>query len=212
MKTTLNTMDLTTSSQSSSSDNRKPALPVSKISYNRLVGHINSVFATDPNRGRIVKALDRYLEGDTVFYLDRLPREYRMAFQMLVFEIEAAMKRSSMARERNRSRRMKSETSTEITATEVPVQEPENTSAETDLQSQPSTLAEKPEPANSEPIFVEQKNEETKEEITEGAVKDTNATPRRKIQPDKTQNSQRTSFGVKKKYTLRKIKPRNQRH
>lgn len=84
-------------------------LPVSKNSYNRLVGYINTVFANDPNCRRIVKALDHYLQGDREFYLDKLPREYRMAFQMLIFEIEAAMRRSENARQRAISRRHKVE-------------------------------------------------------------------------------------------------------
>lgn len=81
------------------------ALPISAKSYARLKEVINIVSTNNYTRRQLSECLDRYLEGDKDYYLRQLNREHLLAFKILLIEVEAAIRRSEMARERARARK-----------------------------------------------------------------------------------------------------------
>lgn len=76
--------------------------PVSQKAYARFVERINLVVVDMSKREAMLKALDKYLEGDTAGYACGLAADCIMAFEMLRHDIDLAMARSAKARMRAR--------------------------------------------------------------------------------------------------------------
>lgn len=82
-------------------------LPVSKKAYESFVDRINCIVKTASQRQMMLDALDRYLHDDTANYNSDLDESCRMAFEFLRADIDAAIRRSAIARSRATRRREK---------------------------------------------------------------------------------------------------------
>lgn len=79
--------------------------PVSQKAYCDFLERISIVFPDLSIRVCIIAAMDKYLEGDRLWYTRELAPEYVMAFEMLRFDIDLAISRSEKAKERARRRK-----------------------------------------------------------------------------------------------------------
>ena len=70
--------------------------PVSPKSYARFVERINLVIADEAKRLSMLSALDRYLSGDRATYAEGLTPDCALAFEMLRYDIDLAIIRSSV--------------------------------------------------------------------------------------------------------------------
>lgn len=78
---------------------------VSSKSYEKFVSRIESVARDEDSRRRLIAAMQLYLMGYTDECMKGLDGACRMAFGMLRFELDEAMRRSGRARERARRRK-----------------------------------------------------------------------------------------------------------
>lgn len=79
--------------------------PVSQKAYMRFVERINLVITDPAEREVMLVALDRYLDGDRETYDCGLTSDCALAFEMLRFDIDLAIARSTQARMRARKRK-----------------------------------------------------------------------------------------------------------
>lgn len=77
--------------------------PVSQKAYDGFIMRIKSVAFSYYERQAMIEALDRYLDGEKGNYCRGLSREFVMVFEMLRFEVDAAISRSEKARARRRN-------------------------------------------------------------------------------------------------------------
>lgn len=78
--------------------------PVSQNAYNSFIDRISRVMPSSHSKEAVVSALDRYLAGD-YGYVDALTDNMRMIFEMLRFDVDKAIERSTRARNRRRPRK-----------------------------------------------------------------------------------------------------------
>lgn len=78
---------------------KKCPFNVSSRSYDKFVKRIESVIADEDARRRMIAAMQLYLAGYTDRCMEQLDDAERMAFEMLRFELDEAMRRSVRARD-----------------------------------------------------------------------------------------------------------------
>ncbi|MEZ3564735.1 MAG: hypothetical protein K1V72_10490 [Duncaniella sp.] len=88
---------------------KKCPFNVSSRSYDKFVKRIESVIADEDARRRMIAAMQLYLAGYTDRCMEQLDDAERMAFEMLRFELDEAMRRSVRARESARRRKAAAE-------------------------------------------------------------------------------------------------------
>lgn len=92
--------------------------PISQKAYDTFVRRIFAVVPKDNRCADMVDALDKYLAGDRDTYASHLDEHTTITFEMLRFEIDKAIERSTRAR-RPRRRKIESETTvSELAAVE----------------------------------------------------------------------------------------------
>lgn len=88
---------------------KKCPFNVSSRSYDKFVKRIESVIVDEDARRRMTAAMQLYLAGYTDRCMEQLDEAERMAFEMLRFELDEAMRRSVRARESARRRKAAAE-------------------------------------------------------------------------------------------------------
>lgn len=114
-------------------------LPISAKAYATFVERIDVITDDRYDRMFMIEALDKYLAGDRENYNRRLQREFALAFEMLRFDIDAAIERSKRARQRAEQRKQSQKPQIEATVenpsesmSETPSATTSETSTETD--------------------------------------------------------------------------------